>query len=1028
MNFSKPQTLLFLAFFHHRGLPHFCWYALLICLTFIGITPIAEAQLAPFRQLEAPMGLPSETYDLLQDHQGILWISSDHGLFSFDGYDYSVLTTADGLPDNTVFRLYEDPKHRLWGTTLMGKVFRIEAGKVVVPEWNQQLEEQFGRVQIRDLLVDAEGTTQFFHPSGDSLVLVKVDSTGEVSLHALPSILPSVDLLHYLTDGSDAMLIEGRKNPRHRPPFNQTKKPIQPTVERQGTLTTLRFPKRVTRFWDRKYILRKDEHTLFFSSHREVFCFQKGEIIANSSIDGDILGLFSDQQGNLWVTSKNGVWQFQNGDLSTIPEHFFPNKQVSSFLHDREDNYWFSIIYEGVFRIPSLNLWWMGDEAEFPINRISAIAQVNEDLLLGSNDTLYQIQRLGNNQFNFEKLWSPSPPLIRGPINQILSLNEEELLISNGSAFVLNLSTKESRKITYEPYGLGVFVREILLLPDKTWLLMGVSKIFHAELNSETMQFKISASLNYLDVKLTGMAIAANKQVWVGSSQGLFRVSLQDQQLIPETEIDPKLNSRITDLKVDDQNRLWLATRGHGTAMLNLSTREVRWFNQEMGLLSNLSDQVFFPEPGKTWIASQEGINELVDSPTSGALKLSKNMLTDLDGLASQEFLDLVQWGDLVALSTNHGLHLFPSKEIARSLRPPSVHLKSIRINERDTVLPSNVVLTYAERDLEIDYSGICFRQPTGLQYRYQLEGLENTWHITTERRIHYSNLPAGIYHFRVFAINKEGQSSPKPAEFSFTVSPHFSQTWLFRMSIFVVVSLAIWLGMRLFIRNRLRKSDLEKRIVLSEQKALRAQMNPHFIFNTMNSIQQFIAINDKRSAYSFLSRSAQLIRNVLENSRSNFITLEQELHSLKLYLELESLRFGDGFEYTINVAQEIEGYAGEIRIPNMMIQPYLENAIWHGLMPKESGERKLTLSIEKHGNSLCVAIEDNGVGRKRAAELKRLKHPGRQSTAMENIAERTQLLNQLLGLSIQIAVIDLYSTTDEPAGTQVTLTIPPIP
>ncbi len=229
-----------------------------------------------------------------------------------------------------------------------------------------------------------------------------------------------------------------------------------------------------------------------------------------------------------------------------------------------------------------------------------------------------------------------------------------------------------------------------------------------------------------------------------------------------------------------------------------------------------------------------------------------------------------------------------------------------------------------------------------------------------------------------------------------------------------------------LSLRDRqvlLDKIHLEQQSTLSELKALRAQMNPHFIFNCLNSIKSYTLNHDMEGANYYLTKFSKLIRQVLDNSRNEKIVLKNELETLSLYLEMEKMRVGDKFDYDIVIAEEVEQEF--IEVPPMLIQPYVENAIWHGLMHKEGGG-KVSIDVQqKDDNHLLINIKDNGIGREKANELKSRTGTTQKSFGMKINAERLDIIKQLYNLEAKITIEDLKNADQSSAGTQVSLEIP---
>lgn len=227
-------------------------------------------------------------------------------------------------------------------------------------------------------------------------------------------------------------------------------------------------------------------------------------------------------------------------------------------------------------------------------------------------------------------------------------------------------------------------------------------------------------------------------------------------------------------------------------------------------------------------------------------------------------------------------------------------------------------------------------------------------------------------------------------------------------------------------LRSRYKKKQkeiqFEKNLLEYEQQALRAQMNPHFIFNAINSIQKFILKKDKQEAYDYLAKFAKLIRIVLNNSQEKDLLLGQEMEMIKLYVELEQLRFNNSFEFNINVNESVNEY--NIAVPAMLIQPYIENAIWHGIMNLDNKRGVLNLDISVANSVLSIVIEDNGIGRERAKEFKEA--DAHKPVGMVLTEKRLQMINKLHEYKeAKVTITDLYDSDKSPSGTKVEITVP---
>lgn len=251
-------------------------------------------------------------------------------------------------------------------------------------------------------------------------------------------------------------------------------------------------------------------------------------------------------------------------------------------------------------------------------------------------------------------------------------------------------------------------------------------------------------------------------------------------------------------------------------------------------------------------------------------------------------------------------------------------------------------------------------------------------------------------------------------------------RSWVLAMAVISAASLLIFTIMTFYQKRlqkqRLQQSELKAQISDMRMIALRAQMNPHFIFNCINTTQNFVLNSEKEAAYNYLAKFASLLRLVLENSGKSMVPLEDELEQLALYLELEAIRFNRKFSYSFEVDPALEN--GVYEIPGMILQPLIENAILHGLINRNDNLGTLIVRLQKREDTIVCTIKDNGVGRRKAAEIKSRKKIHYQSSAIPNIRERLEILQRENEQRIQLEIADLTESGEE-TGTRVSLTLP---
>jgi ligand-binding sensor domain-containing protein/two-component sensor histidine kinase len=336
------------------------------------------------------------------------------------------------------------------------------------------------------------------------------------------------------------------------------------------------------------------------------------------------------------------------------------------------------------------------------------------------------------------------------------------------------------------------------------------------------------------------------------------------------------------------------------------------------------------------------------------------------------------------------------------------------------------IVFKPSEKNFRFNFSAISFEDAHKIIYEYQLIGFdESPSRVGFQGTANYTNLPPGNYNFVVRAMHR-GVWYSSEASVHFIKKPYYYQTFWF-----IILSISLFLGLILLIiyirtkqiraREKI-KSDFAKQIAEAEMKSLRAQMNPHFIFNSLNSINTFILKNQTETASDYLTKFSRLIRAVLNNSKNRLVTLEDELGALKIYMELEQLRFNNKFDFEITVDRYLD--ANRIFVPPLLIQPYVENAIWHGLMYKD-GRGRIDIRVNKEDENIRFTVQDNGIGREKAKTYKSSYELKGKSLGMSITADRIATINTLYNCQARVRISDLYDTNQQATGTKVTVVLP---
>lgn len=405
--------------------------------------------------------------------------------------------------------------------------------------------------------------------------------------------------------------------------------------------------------------------------------------------------------------------------------------------------------------------------------------------------------------------------------------------------------------------------------------------------------------------------------------------------------------------------------------------------------------------------------------------KLNISSYTTRDGLPSNDINAVYVWLDTVWIASSDGISNFNYTVPIRHKTAPLVYLKRIAINQHDTILTNNSIFPSDSNNITFYFTGISYQSFGQISYIYRLLGIESEWNTTTSHLVHYSMLPAGDYLFEVFAVSADGLKSEFPETFYFTIKPHFLFSKPVIIAEFIILFL-ILVSIVYFVSSitkakEKRKTKLAVQFAESEMKALRAQMNPHFIFNSINTLQGYIIDSDKKAAYEYLEKFGSLMRNILEQSAEKWISLQDEIDTLNIYITLESNRFDNKFDYSISVDENIN--TNKVLVPPMLLQPYIENAIKHGIIPKND-KGKIKVSFKSDGKILVCSIEDNGIGRKKSYEIK--SGHERKSFGMDITKQRVDLLSKIFSDErYEVLIHDLYDEQGISKGTLVEIYIP---
>jgi len=484
--------------------------------------------------------------------------------------------------------------------------------------------------------------------------------------------------------------------------------------------------------------------------------------------------------------------------------------------------------------------------------------------------------------------------------------------------------------------------------------------------------------------------------------------------------------TNIEDICDGDDGILWLATLGTGICRFDPATGDRFFYTTASGLSNNTTYSVLRDSEGNIWASTNHGIS--VINPANGLIRT----FGENDGLSIHEFNSDAAWmtpdGRFIFGGVGGAVEFDPAQILSASYGAASndiimeeLEVSAIRkFPDIPLFRADTIAIEKGNDNFHLSFTVPEYRHPEKIRYRYRINSESINWYYTdhSDRNINFSNLKPGWYDLEIQATDYSGSWS-NSRKITIHLQPYFYQTTLFR----VILPLTILLLLTLlsgFIIMQIRHREQQKRDALRQQ-ALRGQMNPHFIFNAMNSINYFISNNDRRSANRYISDFSKLIRTVLNNMNEDYVRLSAELELLEDYLEIEHLRFGDKFDYTLNIDPQITPEA--VMVSPGFVQPFVENAIWHGVMGLEERKGTINVAVTMRDKAIVCTVDDDGVGRARSEAMKDRSLHGK-SRGIALAMERLRIINSLHSANCRIEITDLHPDRRE-TGTRVVIEIP---
>lgn len=950
-------------------------YQMLVLVPLLFLPSLYWGQNFFFRQYTTSDGLPSSNvFAFDQDSDKLLWIGTSNGLCSFDGMKFTSYSIEHGLVNNLIYGLSIDANNRKWLSTMAGKPSYFQEGRGHIPAWADSLAVGNYYFQCIDTFIWFSGvdvvrnnqTRPLFHIASDQQMYpvdVKSPWEGPAGIQ--------VDSITYFVDGGrlvrlgseELQVVEGLDIP--------TKLAECHSLE-QGIVCIERAEGR-----DRIVFIDPIKREVSYQKQMEVYEPKKR-----------INSILVDDKGHIWLGLQGELLYLENWNAE--PEAVLRDVFINDLYYDHEGNLWVSTEGKGVFLLVSNEV----QSLEIPGNDNYIVRSIEvdqfENIYVG-----YISGRLDVFDKSFKLLRSNTYSPLR--IVDILTDQNGSWIATNSEVFRLDMDGKvQARYTTSSP------IKSLAVMSDSLYVLSYDIQVLRGDAIVDTdIPFSARIYANYT---------IDEQQMWLGSTDGLFKFDGKEAKQIAKDQI----YTDIRGISQDHKGRSWIATAGQGVFILD-GDSIVQHIATGQGLSSNLC--MHLEADGKTmWVSTNLGINK-IDVETN-----TIQVFNEQDGLSTGEVKYLRMMDRYVLAASSGGIDIVP-KEIASFEEPPVLNIKALLANNE--VLPdqASFTLPYHQNDLLAQLSSVSFKSLGNIIYAYQLEGLNKDWIETTSEQVSWAAVPPGNYRLKVKVRGRSGGIWSDIIEREIIVRLPWWRQWWFILTVAVLIAGILFLAYQRQQSKFQRESELQRRMQNLQLTALRAQMNPHFMFNALSSIQEFINNSDLESANLYLSRFASLVRSVLNHSTQERISLEEEVSQLELYLTLENLRFDQRIHYDLLIKRPIQ--ASKVFIPTMIIQPFVENALNHGLFHQKE-EKKLQVRFQQLGeNMLHCQIEDNGIGRQRSMEINENKKYKGKSKGIQVTRDRLELINKTNEGKIALEIEDLVDEEGNSSGTLVHLMIP---
>lgn len=919
-----------------------------------------------FRNYSVDQGMPSsEVYDIEQDREGNIWFATDRGVVKYNGDEFVQYHEKDGLFSDVVFQIYKDYKNRIWFLSLENQLCYYEKGQIKSFKHNREILKKIPKSihSDKNLIITKDNSIIIgFRNNGG----YEINSNGEIKK---------------LKTFENAVTV--KKYNQHSIWYSKSNMGIDELTlyySKQNKFKKLQTKLSYLKIEKSKFLTLNTPDRNIFSYSNCIYDLDQNKKLLDLK-DIKIISLNFLKNNLLIGGLKTGllVYHFENGKL-IYKEKILDHLSVTDVEEDKSNGFWISTLESGVFYLPNVHFKSVSTNKGLISDEIKSIYSFKGTTYLG---------------------------LVEGSYHKIIK-DQLYSVINHEPSFVT--FTEFNNDVLFST-GMGVFASKKLIL--SYWLRdLYYSNGITYGARDHIFRFK-NGKIDTLGQLSNKILIANNKEktfssiatddfgkIYAGNKFGIS--TCIGNKIVPFKQNEFKY--KVTDLAFSSKWGLIIATRNNGIFQYKNNR-----FQQIQNSICQDITCLFIDEKENLWAGTTKGLLKFRQNGKQILIGyISKNL-----GLISNEITSINVTDDKIWVGTRKGLTVIDNRNFRIKNIDYKIHLKSIILSKNKEVnIQQPIHISHEEDLIRIKFRVVDFI--TKGKYKYRLHS-NSEWTIVEDPEIMLINPDDGSYELEVAFLNENCHWSSIQKIVSFDITPPFWKTIYFKLLIGISIAFLVFI----YIRYKRKQFETKQKLLILEQKALFAQMNPHFIFNTLNSIQSFHLYNEVDKAEYFLGKFSKLLRETLHISRNSSVLVSKEIDMLGKYLELEQMRFSDKFEWKINC--DFNQMASNYRIPNMLIQPFIENSIKHGFTENRNDYiLEINLSYIDESAIKCQVF-DNGIGRKISLEKKSINQKTNEHISYgEKITnERLNSYNRRKNKKYGFEVVDLEK------GTMVVITIP---